>query len=311
MALLSPATHASSETDAVGQAAASTGERFRWVVRLRQWGRAPLAGALIVAIFVACAIFAPLLAPHNPNYQFADGLTDLGEPLPPGHSKFVLGTDMLGRDMLSRLIYGSRVAMFIATVPNLLALALAAAVGTTAGYFGAAIETVLMRVTETIMVLPTFLLVLALIAVLGPGLTVVVAALVLVSWTYPARVIFGETVRIRELAFVEAARSLGATNRRIIIRHILPQIRGILIIYFSLNAAWMVLLEAGLGFLGFGIQPPTPSWGLMIASGRDVLFWPWIMLLPGVCLALLGAGFYLIGAGAQQAFGTRLTRVHL
>ncbi len=311
MALLSPATHASREPDSVDQATAHRQARPWWIVHIRRWGRSALAGAFVVAVFVACAICAPVVAPHDPNYQYADGLTDLGEPLPPGHSKFYLGTDMLGRDMLSRLVYGARVAIFIATVPNLLALALAATAGTVAGFFGGMVETVLMRVTETIMVLPTFLLVLALIAVLGPGLAVIVGALVLVSWTYPARVIYGETIRIRELAFVEAARSLGATNLRIIIRHVLPQMRGLLIIYFSLNAAWMVLLEAGLGFLGFGIQPPTPSWGLMIASGRDVLFWPWIMLLPGACLALLGAGFYLIGTGAQQALGTRLTRVHL
>jgi peptide/nickel transport system permease protein len=181
--------------------------------------------------------------------------------------------------MLSRLIFGARVAMFIAVVPNALALLLATAVGTTAGYYGGRVDTVLMRLTEVAMTLPTFLLALALLAVLGSGLPVVVAALVLVSWTYPARVIYGETLRIRELAFVEAARALGASAPRIIVRHVVP--------------------------------PPAPSWGVMIAAGRDVLFWPWLMLLPGVCLALLGTGFYLIGAGLQRALGPRLERVRL
>jgi peptide/nickel transport system permease protein len=128
-----------------------------------------------------------------------------------------------------------------------------------------------MRITETMMVLPTFLLALALLTVLGPGLGVVVAAQVLVSWTYPARVIYGETLRVRELNFVEAARALGAGGPRIILRHVVPQLRGLLLIYFTLNAASMVLLEAGLGFLGFGVQPPTPSWGLMIAGARCAL----------------------------------------
>jgi ABC-type dipeptide/oligopeptide/nickel transport system permease subunit len=150
-----------------------------------------------------------------------------------------------------------------------------------------------------------------LLSVLGPGLGVVVGALVLVSWTYPARVVYGETLRLRETAFVEAARALGAGTPRIIVRHIVPQLGIILLIYFTLNAATMVLLEAGLGFLGFGVQPPTPSWGAMIHQGRDVLFWPWLMLLPGICLALLGTGFYLVGAGLQRATGPRLHRVRL
>ena len=172
-------------------------------------------------------------------------------------------------------------------------------------------EAVLMRLTEMTMILPTFLLALAILAVVGPGLAVVVAALVLVSWTYPARVLYGETLRVRELNFVEAARALGASGPRIIVRHVVPQLRGLILVYFTLNAASMVLLEAGLGFLGFGVQPPTPSWGSMIADGREVLFWPWLMLLPGGCLALLGTGFYLAGAGIQRATGPRLTRVRL
>ena len=278
---------------------------------VRRVGAGPTVGGVIVAVFLACALFAPVLAPHDPNYQYFDGLTLIGEPLAPGDEHYPLGTDVLGRDMLSRLIFGARVAMFIAVVPNALALLLATAIGTTAGYYGGRVDTVLMRLTEVAMTLPTFLLALALLAVLGAGLLVVVAALVLVSWTYPARVIYGETLRIRELAFVEAARALGASAPRIIVRHVVPQLKSLILIYFTLSAATMVLLEAGLGFLGFGVQPPAPSWGVMIAAGRDVLFWPWLMLLPGVCLALLGTGFYLIGAGLQRALGPRLERVRL
>jgi peptide/nickel transport system permease protein len=266
---------------------------------------------VIVAVFLVGALFAPLLAPHDPNYQYFDGLSLIGEPLPPGSPPYLLGTDTLGRDMLSRLMYGARVAVFVAVVPNALALFLALVVGTIAGAYGGWLETGLMRFTETMMVLPTFLLALALLTVLGPGLGVVVGSLVLVSWTYPARVVYGETLRLRETAFVEAARALGAATPRIIVRHIVPQLGIILLIYFTLNAATMVLLEAGLGFLGFGVQPPTPSWGAMIHQGRDVLFWPWLMLEPGICLALLGTGFYLVGTGLQRATGPRLYRVQL
>jgi peptide/nickel transport system permease protein len=277
----------------------------------RALGTAPLLGTVIIAVFLVGALFAPLLAPHDPNYQYFDGLSLIGEPLPPGSPPYLLGTDTLGRDMLSRLMYGARVAVFVAVVPNALALFLALVVGTIAGAYGGWLETGLMRFTETMMVLPTFLLALALLTVLGPGLGVVVGSLVLVSWTYPARVVYGETLRLRETAFVEAARALGAGTPRIIVRHIVPQLGIILLIYFTLNAATMVLLEAGLGFLGFGVQPPTPSWGAMIHQGRDVLFWPWLMLEPGICLALLGTGFYLVGTGLQRATGPRLYRVQL
>jgi peptide/nickel transport system permease protein len=284
--------------------------------RTRRWapralGAAPLLGTVIIAVFLVGALFAPLLAPHDPNYQYFDGLSLIGEPLPPGSPPYLLGTDTLGRDMLSRLMYGARVAVFVAVVPNALALFLALVVGTIAGAYGGLLETGLMRFTETMMVLPTFLLALALLTVLGPGLGVVVGSLVLVSWTYPARVVYGETLRLRETAFVEAARALGAGTPQIIVRHIVPQLGIILLIYFTLNAATMVLLEAGLGFLGFGVQPPTPSWGAMIHQGRDVLFWPWLMLEPGICLALLGTGFYLVGTGLQRATGPRLYRVRL
>ena len=299
------------ETSADPVAATRDHRQWSLVPRIRRAGPGTVVGGAIVAVFAACALFAPAIAPHDPTYQYVGGLTPIGEPLPPGSPTYWLGTDALGRDLFSRLVYGARVAIFIAVVPNALALALALVIGTVAGVYGGLVETVAMRVTETLMVLPTFLLALALLAVLGPGLVVVVGSLVLVSWTYPARVVYGETLRIRELTFVEAARASGASRPRIILRHVVPQLGSLLLIYFTLNAATMVLLEAGLGFLGFGVQPPTPSWGAMIDDGRDVLFWPWLMLEPGICLALLGTGFYLIGLGVQRATGPRLGRVRL
>lgn len=274
--------------------------------KLRRGVDLPLViGTGIVGLFLVCAIFAPLLAPHDPDFQQADGLDGI-VPWAPFESHYLLGTDELGRDYLSRLIYGARVAMLIAIVPNAFVLLVATLVGVTAGYLGGRIETVLMRLTEMAMVLPAFLLALALLAVAGSGIGTVILALVIVSWTYAARVVYGEVLRLRETTYVEAARALGASRSRIIVRHVIPQLRGLLVTYFTLNAAFMVLTEAGLGYLGFGIQPPTPSWGAMIGASRDLLFWPWLIILPGVCLAVLGIGFYLLGEAFQRRLGPRV-----
>jgi peptide/nickel transport system permease protein len=265
-----------------------------------------VAGSLLVAIFAVCAIFAPFVAPFDPNFPHPDGLTPLGEPLPPGSGKFVLGTDELGRDMLSRLIYGARVALLIAVVPNLAALLIAAVVAVTAAYAGGVTDTILMRFTEMVMTLPAVMLALALMTVVGRGLGAVVLALVIVAWTYPTRVIYGEVLRIKESAFVEAARALGASSLRVVLRHILPQLTSLFVVYFTLNAAFMVIFEAGLGFLGFGVQPPTPSWGAMIGESREYFFWPWLIVLPGLCLLLLILGFHLLGEGIQARLGRRM-----
>ena len=219
---------------------------------LRGLGVAGFVGVAVLLALVVIAIFSSWLAPYDPNFQHPNGLTPLGEPQGIGASGFLLGTDELGRDELSRLIYGTRLALFIALVPNALALLIAATVGLTAGYVGGLVDTLLMRFTELVMVLPTFLIALALIAVLGSSVGIIILALVIVTWTYLARVVYGEVVRIREYTHVEAARALGAKSPRIIVRHIAPHLRGLLVVYFTLNAAFMVLTEAGLGFLGFG-----------------------------------------------------------
>lgn len=292
-----------------GLAGARSRRRLRWPDLLRQ--PSTVLGLALIAVFVLCALLAPVIAPRDPSFQDPAALNDLGEPLPPGSPGLPLGSDVLGRDMLSRLIYGARVAVFIAVVPNLIALVLATTVGLLAGYLRGPVETVLMRFTEMLMTLPAFLLALALLAVLGPGLWPVVLALVLVTWTYPARVIYGEVLRIQALPFIDAARAIGAGAPRIMLRHVLPQLLPLLATYFTLNAAFMVIVEAGLGFLGFGIQPPTPSWGAMIGSGREYLFWPWLILLPGLWLAALSIGFYLLGDAIQRRLAPAARTVKL
>jgi peptide/nickel transport system permease protein len=260
-----------------------------------------IVGFIIVMFWTVCAFVPGLITSGDPTAIHPDGLTLLGEPVPPGTAGFILGTDPIGRDYFTRLIYGAQVALTMAVVPNAIALALATMVGVTAGIVGGRTEFLLMRVTETVMVLPGFLIAMAIIATFGPSTLVLVFTLVSFSWTYAARVVYGETLRLREMLYIDAARSVGAGRLRIAVTHIVPHLRPLLIVYFTMNASFMVLLEAGLGFLGFGIQPPTPSWGSMLADARDQFFYPWLVILPGICLASLCIGFYLVGQGLQEA----------
>ena len=266
------------------------------------WRADFVIGSTIIAFWVLCALFPALLTSLDPtSVDMTKGLSSLGEPLPPGTEGHWLGTDPLGRDELSRLVYGAQVALLMAVVPNAIALLLAVLVGVTAGVVRGKVEFVLMRCTEAVMVLPGFLIAMAVVATFGTSTTVLVFTLVAFSWTYPTRVVYGETLKLREMLFVEAARSMGASSLRLALTHIVPHLRALLIVYFTMNAAFMVLLEASLGFLGFGVQPPTPSWGLMLAEARDQFFYPWLMVLPGICLASLCIGFYLMGQGIENA----------
>ena len=286
----------------VTPAATTTTRRRGGVQLLRGFARADFViGALLVAFWAFCALFPDALTSIDPTRIQKGGVSELGEPVPPGTGSFLLGTDALGRDFLSRVVHGARVAMIIAIVPNALALALAPVVGVTAGVMRGKVEFVLMRITEAIMVLPGFLIAMAVISTFGPSTPVLILTLVAFSWTYTARVVYGETLRLREMLFVEAALSVGAGRWRIAATHIVPHLQPLLVVYFTMNAAFMVLLEAGLGFLGFGVQPPTPSWGLMLAESRDQFFYPWLIIVPGLCLASLSIGFYLMGQGIQNA----------
>jgi peptide/nickel transport system permease protein len=261
-----------------------------------KWLRADtIVGGLIVAAFLLAAIAPGTLATHDPLTSWPDGLTASGAPRPPGEAGFLLGTDVLGRDVFSRVVYGARVAVLIAVVPNLIALAFAALVALTAGYRRGIAEAILMRLTEAFLVLPLFLIAMAVIATFGSSTTTILLTLAMVSWSYPARVLHGEVRRLANAPHVEAARSLGAGPIRITLRHILPHLTTLIMVYFTMNAAYMVMLEAGLAFLGFGVQPPTPSWGLMLADARDQFFRPWLIIVPGISLALLCIGLSLLG----------------
>ena len=260
-----------------------------------------VSGAGIIVVLVAVAFAAPLLAPHDPITQYEDGTSATGDPLPPS-DRFPLGTDPVGRDELSRLIYGTRVSLAVGTLGMLLAVTIGTLVGLVAGYAGGVPGDALMRVTDIMLAFPALLLAMALVAVLQPSLWNVFIVIGLVNWTWVARTVRASTLSVREKEFVEAARALGAGSARIIWRHILPNVLPTIIILASTMTAWMVMLDAGLSFLGLGVPPPTPSWGRMIAEARSYYqSMPLLVLCPGAAIVLVVAGFNLLGYGLRDA----------
>jgi len=274
--------------------------------RVRAWRslrRNPmaLAGLVIVAFLMVVAVFGPLLAPHDPNRQFDTGLDDNGNPIAYS-SQFLLGTDTLGRDMLSRIVYGARISLAAGIFANGLAMAIGLVVGLTAGYWGGVVGTVLMRLTDVMLAFPGLVFALALVTAVGPSLQAIIIIIAATVWSSMARIIRGQVISIKRLDFVEAARALGVSETGIIVRHVLPQLTGIALVYLTLNIAGTVLLEAGLSYLGLGIQVPTPDWGAMIAGGQAYFqSAPWLFLYPGVALMLTVLGFNLLGDGLRDA----------
>jgi peptide/nickel transport system permease protein len=259
--------------------------------------RRPLAvfGLAVIVIVVAAAVAAPLIAPFSPDDQLFDGLTLEGAPLPPG-GHFLLGTDLLGRDLLSRLLYGARTSLIVGVVANGIAVAIGALVGVTAGFFGGAIGAVLMRFTDLMTAFPALLLAIVLAALFHPSLWIVALVIAMVNWVQLARVVYTETRSLAEREFVEAERSIGAGRARILFRHILPHLVSTILVYGTLGIATTVLLEATLSFLGVGVQPPTPSWGNIINENQTYFTTaPWLVFFPGVAIILLALGFNLVG----------------
>ncbi len=257
--------------------------------------KAALFGAVIVLAFVFVAVFAPFLAPHDPTTQFVDGLSMQGAPVAPGH-KFLLGTDDLGRDLLSRLLYGARVSLLVGLLANGLAMIIGVAVGATAAYAGGIVDNILMRITDIMMAFPVLLFAIALIAITSPNLTNIILVIAILYWTTTARVIHGMVLSLKEREFVEAARALGATGPRILGLYILPHLTSVIIVYTTLGIATTVLVEASLSFVGIGVQPPTPSWGNMINEAQAYYHAdPWMMIFPGLAIVATVLGFNLVG----------------
>lgn len=254
-----------------------------------------LIGLFFVAVTVLGAVFAPWLTAFEPNEQMFDGLSIEGAPMPPGET-FWLGTDLLGRDLLTRILYGARTSLIIGIAANGIALIIGTFVGVVAGYFRGWIGAVLMRFTDLMMAFPALLLAICLAAVFSPSLWIVAMVIALVYWVQTARVIFTQTSSLAEREFIDAERALGASTSRILLRHILPHLMPTIIVWGTLGISTTVLLEATLSFLGVGVQPPTASWGNIIFENQTYFqAAPWLVFFPGVAILALALGFNLVG----------------
>ncbi|QPC88108.1 ABC transporter permease subunit [Mesorhizobium sp. NBSH29] len=254
-----------------------------------------MGGIVIIFIVVAGAIFAPWLSAYDPNDQMFDALTLEGAPLPPS-AQFWLGTDLLGRDLFSRILYGARTSLIIGVVANGAALLIGTLVGVTAGYFRGWIGGALMRFTDLMMAFPALLLAICLAAVFQPSLWIVALVIALVNWVQTARIIFTETSSLAEREFIDAERTIGASTPRILLRHILPHLLPTIIVWGTLGISTTVLLEATLSYLGIGVQPPTASWGNIIFENQTYFqAAPWLVFFPGAAILALALAFNLVG----------------
>jgi peptide/nickel transport system permease protein len=263
--------------------------------------RMALVGALVVLLLIIAAVFAPLLAPHDPSQIFDSGLTLDGTPVGP-NQEFPLGADALGHDQLSRILYGARVSLTIGIVANGIAMLIGVLLGSLGGYFTGAVSAIVMRFTDIMMSFPILLLAIALVAVLKPSIWIVIFVIAFSYWAPVARIIHGQVLGMKHRDFIDAARALGVGNAGILFRHILPHIIPVIIVYTTLGIATNVLFEAALSYLGVGVQPPTPSWGGMISEGQT--FYrsaPWLVMYPGLAIMLTVLGFNMLGDGLRDA----------
>jgi ABC-type dipeptide/oligopeptide/nickel transport system permease subunit len=276
---------------------------FQRNMRLFFSSRLSTASSVTVLIFVILAIAAPLIAPHDPNE------TDLFRRLQPpawmedGDWTYLLGCDALGRDILSRIIFGARVSIFIGAFVIFVATSIGIMAGLAAGYLRGWTDVVISRLVDILLGFPYLIFAIALIAMMGPGLQNILLALVYKEWVMPCRVVRGETLAAREVEYVEAARALGGSRRHIMLREILPNILSPVIVVATIRMAHVIILEASLSFLGLGIQPPTASWGSMVADGRSFMLeaW-WVSTFPGFAILLLVLAINVAGQGLRDAF---------
>lgn len=262
---------------------------------------AVVAGVMLLLIVLA-AIFAPYIAPYDPTEQFRkEGLSDIGLPLPP-NAKFLLGTDGVGRDMLSRTIFGARVSLAIGLAATLLLNIVALIVGGIAGFMGGRTDAFIMRLVDMIMSVPTFFITLLLIVLVGPNPWILILVIALFGWTYGSRVYRAEVRSLKARTYVEAAYALGGSDTHIFFKHILPHLLPLVLTYVTLGIPGAIFAEAGLSFLGLGIQPPTASWGSMIFIGMQSLQQtPWVTMIPVLALMITVLALNLFGSGLRDA----------
>lgn len=279
---------------------------FRQNLRSFTANRLAAGSAIVVGLFVLLAIFAPLVAPHDPAET--DLFRRLQPPawLPGGEWSYLLGCDGLGRDILSRIIYGSRISIFIGAAVILVATTIGILAGLAAGYLRGWVDMVISRVVDILLGFPYLIFAIGLMAMMGPGLVNIILALAYKEWVIPCRVVRGETLVTRELEYVEAARALGASRWHIMMREILPNILSPVIVVSTIRMAHVIILEASLSFLGLGVQPPTASWGSMVSDGRAFILeaW-WVSTFPGVAILVLVLAINVASQGLRDAFDPR------
>jgi peptide/nickel transport system permease protein len=274
-------------------------QREFWA-RLKRNRMAMIGLGLVLGLFVV-SLFAPWLAPYDPN---SINLTEV--LMPPSHAH-LLGTDTLGRDVLSRIIFGSRVSLKVGFVAVGLATLIGLFVGALAGYYGGWVDSALMRLVDLMLCFPAFFLILAVIAVLEPSIWNIMAVIGLTGWMGVARLVRAEFLSLREREFVTAARALGASDTRLILRHMLPNALAPVMVSATLGVAGAILTESALSFLGLGVQPPTPSWGNILTAGKDniEIAW-WLSVFPGLAILITVMSYNLLGEGIREAIDPRL-----
>jgi ABC-type dipeptide/oligopeptide/nickel transport system permease subunit len=262
-------------------------------------------GIAVVVLVTTAALLAPLLATHDPV------AIDLGRALDRPSGAHWLGTDVQGRDVWSRLVYGARVSLAVGIISQGIAMLLGVTLGLVAGYYGRWVDELVMRLADVTLAFPTLLLLIAMVAALQPSMGVVFATIGIVGWAGMARLVRGQVLVVRQLEYVQASRALGAIDRRIMLRHVLPNVIAPVVIAGTLGVAGAIMAEAALSFLGLGVQPPTPSWGAMIADGRDLSqlrHAPWTSLFPGLAIGAAVLGFNLLGDALRDALDPRFQR---
>ena len=274
--------------------------------------RRPLAmvGLVIALAFVVIAIAAPEIAPYSPPEQFFDGLTMEGAPLPP-NERFWFGTDLLGRDLFSRMVYGARTSLLVGLLANGIALAFGTLIGLTAGFVRGVVGGGLMRLTDLIMAFPALILAITIAALHGPDLKLVIYVIALVNAGPVARVVYAETSSLAEREFIAAERALGAGTGRILFNHLLPHLLPIVIVWGTLGISTSVLFEALLSYLGVGVQPPAPSWGNIVYDGQSYFqSAPWLVFFPGFAVAVLALAVNLVGDALRDLLDPTLRGRH-
>lgn len=260
-----------------------------------------VSGGVLVFLLFAVAILAPLIAPYDPDK------IDMDNVLVSPSAQHILGTDDLGRDVFSRMLFGSRISLAVGFIAIGIATLIGIILGAFAGYYEGFLDSLIMRFVDIMLSIPTFFLLLTVIALVGPSLFIVMLVIGLTSWMSVARLVRAEFLTLKSRDFVIAARSIGASDLRIIFKHILPNAMSPVYVSFILGVAGAILMESGLSFLGFGVQPPAPSWGNILTAGREYIevAW-WLILFPGLAILVTTLSYYILGEGIRQAIDPKL-----